>query len=236
MKLQDYVDEIKLELTGGVIDLELTDDQIAQLVQKELREVQRYIDETKLVTVPFSKCIDLTGFNSSAIVAVYRTQGYIGNDTPKDSMVDPMYAQMWGAFTNGNTMYNLNDYVMNYASFNVLLQLRNTTSTDLAFKEDKLGKKLYINTAYDNPQQITIEYIPVFNDVEEITSDYWIDILMRLSIALTKVVLGRIRTRYTHSSATWTQDGETLLAEGNEELTTLKETLRVNSQLNYGID
>ena len=52
-------------------------------------------------------------------------------------------------------MYNLNDYVMNYLSYNTLLQMRNTTSTDLAFKEDKVGNKLYINTAYDKPINIS---------------------------------------------------------------------------------
>lgn len=236
MKLQDYIDEIKLELTGNVIDIGLSDEQLAKIVQKELREVQRYIDETKLVTVPYSPCIDLSGFNSSAIIAVYRTEGYTGDGKAHDSMIDPMYAQQWMIFSNGGTMYNLNDYLMNYMAYNTLLQIRNTTSTDLAFKEDKVGKKLYINIAYDYPQNITIEYIPIFNNVEEITSDYWIDILMRLSIATTKVILGRMRTRYTSTSSQWSQDGEILLEEGNQELNALRERLQVNAQLNYGID
>ena len=60
--------------------------------------------------------------------------------------------------------------------------------------------------------------------------------LMRLSIALTKVTLGRIRTRYTQSNALWTQDGDTILAEGREELTNLREALLANSELCYPID
>ena len=42
-------------------------------------------------------------------------------------------------------MYNLQDYVMNYAAWNTLSQVRNTISTDLAFREDKHACKLYIN-------------------------------------------------------------------------------------------
>ena len=57
-----------------------------------------------------------------------------------------------------------------------------------------------------------------------------------LSVALMKIGLGRIRSRYTQSNALWTQDGEQLLNEGNEELTTLREQLRVASQLTYPID
>lgn len=249
MTLQEYVDEVKLHLTGGILNLELPDETIAQVVKKSLRELQRYIDETKLVTVPFSKCIDLgpytdkdgvehPGFNSSAIVSVYRTQGYTGDQNTgiTESDVDPMYAQMWMSFSNGGTMYNLNDYVMNYLSYNTLLQMRNTTSTDLSFKEDKLGHKLYINTAFDNPVSITIEYIPKFENVEEIVDDYWKDILVRLSLAQTKVLLGRIRTRFKQSSALYTDDGDTILAEGQEELKELRTMLDENSQLNYAID
>lgn len=66
--------------------------------------------------------------------------------------------------------------------------------------------------------------------------DYWIDKIVQLATALTKVTLGRIRSRYTQSNALWTQDGETLLQEGNEELNTLREELRTNHQLVYPID
>lgn len=121
-------------------------------------------------------------------------------------------------------------------SYSTLQQIRNSTSTDLAFKEDKAANKLYINGSYENPEQITIEYIPVLTDVEQVTSDYWIDILKRLSLALVKRSLGRIRTRFTQSNALWVQDGETLLQESNEEIKELREILRQNSTFFYPID
>ena len=83
---------------------------------------------------------------------------------------------------------------------------------------------------------ITIEYIPRYNDVSEIISDYWIDMLIRLAVALTKVTIGRIRTRFTQSNALWTQDGELILEEGNTELAELRQHLMENSQLVYPID
>ena len=69
-------------------------------------------------------------------------------------------------------MYNLDNYLTNFMSYATLLQIRNTLSTDLSFKEDKEGKKLYINCLNDNPMSITIEYIPVYDNVEEIEDDY----------------------------------------------------------------
>lgn len=227
----DYIDYIKLQVTGGLLELEIEDEVIGKFVDSALVELHRYIDETKLVTAPFARCIDLTEFDHSAIVNVYRTEGFTGDSTisAQDSTIDPMYAQQWMAFSSGGVTYSLNNYVMNYLAYNTLLQMRNTTGTDLAFKEDKNANKLYINCNYDIPKAITIEYIPTFKDPVEITSDYWIDILKRLSLAMVKIALGRIRTRFTQSNALWTQDGETMLSEGNEELKELRETLRVNS-------
>lgn len=61
MKLESFVSEIKLALTGGLLELEIPDSTIAQIVNRSLREVQRYIDIPKLITVPYAKCIDLKG-------------------------------------------------------------------------------------------------------------------------------------------------------------------------------
>ena len=66
-----------------------------------------------------------------------------------------MYMQQWMIFSNGGSMYSLQDYLLNYMAYNTLLQLINTTD----FREDRQAKKLYINT-YDRPPTITIEYIP----------------------------------------------------------------------------
>ena len=235
---EDYVRYIKRQLSGNLLELEITDQDIADYVQDALVEIRRYIDQPKLITVPFAKCIDLKGFNHSSVLHVYRTEGFTGDTTEGmvSSQVDPMYAQTWQAFTTGGTMYNLQNYVMNYLSYNTLLQMRNTMSTDLQFKEDKSANKLYINSSYDKPVAVTIEYIPVYETVEEITSDYWIDILKRLSLGLTKIAVGRIRTRFTQTNALWTQDGETLLQEGNEEVKELREVLRTNSCLFYPLD
>jgi hypothetical protein len=239
MTLDEYVEYIKLQLTGWVLELEIDDATIQKFILAAFQELQRYIDETKMVTVPYAPCIDLTDFKASAIVNVYRTEGYMGDASSggfnDGSAVDPMQAQMWMAFSNGGTMYNLNNYILNYVSYNTLMQMRNTTSTDMTFREDKHAKKLYINTS-SKPTNITIEYVPIFQDVDEITSDYWIDILKRLSLAMTKIALGRIRTRFVQSNALWTDDGATILEEGNKELEDLRETLRTNSTYFYPLD
>ena len=97
MTLEEYVENIKFELTGGILELEIDDETIGKAVKQALFEVQRYIDETKLVQVPFASCIDLTDFKHSSITHVYRTSpiGDLANTNNGISSVDPMYAQVW---------------------------------------------------------------------------------------------------------------------------------------------
>ena len=92
---QYYIDYVKLQLTGGVFDLEVSDEVLGRYLDFALVELQRYIDQTKLITVPFAKCIDLTDFDHSAIVHVYRVEGFTGDSAAAvtDSAVDPLYAQ-----------------------------------------------------------------------------------------------------------------------------------------------
>jgi hypothetical protein len=238
MKLDDVLSEIKIELTGYVLEMEINDETLVSIVNKALRELTRYWDETKMVSVPYSSCIDLAGefFDEqvSSIVKVYRTEGF-GDSGSISVMNDPVQMAQFAIFSNGGTMYNLNDYIMNYTSWMTLNKIQNNMSTDLSFKEDRHNKKLYINN-HNAPRMVTIEYIPKLKSVEDIQSDYWIDILIKYCVALTKVVLGRIRTRFSQSNALWTQDGDKILEEGNTELKELREILRVNSNMNFLID
>ena len=240
MKLEDILDEVKLELTGYILDMEITDETLVSVVKKALRELERFWDESTMITVPFASCIDLDGefFKEkvSSIVKVYRTEGVGDSDGGLSVVNDPIQMAQFAIFSNGGTMYNLNDYVLNYASWMSMYQIKNSMSTDMAFREDRHNKKLYINKVMSTPSFVTIEYIPKLRDVEDIQSDYWIDILIKYCVALTKVVLGRIRTRFAQSNALWTQDGDKILEEGNTELKELRELLRLNSNMTYLID
>ena len=240
MTKNDVRQEVTLELTGQVLEMELDDSTLDLTINKALRELQRYWDETTLVTIPYASCINYAGTpleESSSIVRVYRTVG-VGNseDAGNSVTMDPMYAQQWMVFSNAGTMYNLQDYVMNYAAWSTLSQVRNTMSTDLAFREDKHACKLYINNNISSPGNITVEYIPKLRSVEDIKSDYWKDVLVRMSLDFAKIQIGRIRTKFTQSNALWTLDGDKLLEEGNTDLKELREILRANSNMVYPIN
>ena len=229
MKLEEYVNWIKLELTGGILELEIPDTTIADIVKSSLTELQTYITMTRLVTVPYSECIDISGLKSSRVVKVYRVASSSEN-TSRNAMIDPLFGQRY-------YMYNLNDtalmtsFVQDYAAWLTTKQIASTMGTDMQFEEDKDAQKLYVTNINGTPKEVTIKYVPKYEDVSEITSDFFIQIIKRYSLAYTKVILGRIRSRFTQSNALWTQDGGTMLTEGNEELNSLRESLRTNKSL-----
>lgn len=238
LDLQGYIDNIKLQLTGGVLDLELTDETLAQLVNAALREVQRYIASTKIITIPYKACIDLSDYNVSSVSRVFRADGYvIANSDIENSAAytDPMYLGIWQMMSGNGNAFGISDWSYNYGAWNTALQIRNTLSTDLIFRFDKSTNQLYINVAFDVPDVITIEYVPYYKDVSEVTSDFWVDIIMKLSLALAKVTIGRIRTKFTQNNALWSLD-TSILQEGQEELNNLRELMRNSTQLIYGID
>ena len=238
LKMEDYITYVKRKLGGARLRLEISDEEIGNIVLDALQEINPYYNQTAFITIPYSKCIDLTDFDYRKIIHVYRTEGFTGDTTTSttSSTVDPMYAQQWMAFSNGGTTYNLNSYVLNYLAYNTLLQINNTTTTDMAFDMDKTGNKLYINCKYDIPTQVTLEYYPSLTDVSQINSEDWIIILKAFSVALAKEEIGRIRNRFTQSNALWNQDGETLLSEGKEEAQKLRDYLKTNKNMGMGVD
>ena len=244
MDITAYREEIKLKLTGEILELELSDDTIDKIVNSSLREIQRYICSTNYVTVPYAKCIDMGNIKDnsgrdikvSSVSRIFRSEPDIVTNGTGVSMMDPMQAAQWQLISGLGTINNLQNYTYNLASWLTMLQIRNTLSTDLAFTYDKAANKLYVNISSGTPCNITIEYVPRYDSVEEITSSYWIDTIIRMAVALTKITVGRIRSRYTQSNAIWTQDGAQLLDEGLTEYRALQEYLQTNTQLSYGMD
>ena len=177
MDMQAVQDEIRLQLTGCVLNLELSDESLTKIVNMSLREIQRYIDTVAIITIPYEKCIDLSSYSISAVIGIRRAQGEIAtsNSNPSITVADPLYMSKWQILSRNGNISNIGDYALNFASWSTIQQIENTTSTDLAFYYDKLNQKLYVNINSNFPTSITVLYVPRFDDVSQITSDFWTD-------------------------------------------------------------
>lgn len=237
-----YLNYVKLMTTGDVLETELSDDTIVKAINVALQELNRYYNVSQLIYVGATgSCIDLqkveedNDIEINYVSNVYRTQalGSSQQESSGSSYVDPVYSSYW---TQSGSYYVSTYKMYDYLSYNLMNRLQNTASTDLSFTEDQVNKKLYVNLSSSDSVELTIEIVPKLTKVEQVKGNYWIDILCRLSLAYLKIILGRVRSRYTQSNALWTQDGERLLEEGTNELKELRDRLQAKADVTYPVD
>ena len=89
-----------------MLDIELDDASLDKLLNSAFREVQRYIDTTKIITIPYKQCIDLSEYKINAVVRVFRATAYTGNsETGSNSVADPMMVSQWQLLAGPGNLY-----------------------------------------------------------------------------------------------------------------------------------
>lgn len=226
-KVDDYVNWIKLTLGGTVVSLEC-EEQLPQIVEMAFEELKNYITDIDTLTLPFNNVLDLSNYNVASVHYIMRGSN---NSTSLQQLQDSMYL-----YINQSNWALQSDYADRIANAMLIQQNKSMISTDLDFYFDKLENKLYIHSQQLCPTSITIAYTREYNAVEDIYEPFWQEKLRRLALALTKEILGRIRSKYTPSNATYQLDGATLLSEAQAELTELRQWLDANSDVLFPMD
>lgn len=225
MKMQDYVDDIDFQISGGVLELEIRD-QLPKCVNKAFREIKRYMNTPSYKTVPYSNSIDCSQYNVYNVMSVLRTA--------------PIYGTTYG--TSDMDVFSLaasatgTSYLNYYENRMLQIQQRNTISTDLEFLWEPETKMLRLSVNPPYPSAVTIEYVNDYKNVDEVTEPYWQDWILQLATGYAKVITGRIRSKYLLKSSQYELDGKDLVAEGNEEINRTREFLRENSNNLYPHD
>ena len=218
-KMKKIVLYIESQLGAQVLELELKPEDIKLIVEQAFEEIVHYMTDTYTVSVPYAECIDLKKYNIDSVESVMRGQ---------DSILTGVPFQMPAMdLMNITGMYNIDNYT------NALLIKRNlnTLATDMAFHWDKPNRKLYVYANPNKPTIVTINFKPEYYSVEDIREEYWETQLRKLALGMTKVVLGRIRSKYTSNSAKFQLDGNTLLQEGNADIQAVRQHLDENKDI-----
>ena len=218
-KMKQIVKYIENNLGGQVLDLELTPENIKEIVEQAFEEIKHYMTDLYTVTVPYAQCIDLKKYNVDSVESVMRGQ---------DSILTGMPFQMPAMnLMNITGIYNLEDYT------NALIIKRNlnTLATDMDFYWDKPNRKLYVYANPNIPTAVTLNVKPEYYSVADIRESFWETQLRKLALGMCKIVIGRIRSKYTSSSAKFQLDGPTLLSEGNTEVQQVRDFLQNNKDI-----
>ena len=224
LSLKNYVDDVLLQLGSSVVTVEIEED-VPRIVELAFNELKNYITDIETMTLPYAQTISLEGKNVSNVIYVIRGH----NNSGPGGFQDIMYIYSRQSALN---TYTLTDY----ARALLAQQNKNALATDMDFYYDKRNEMLYLYAQQALPSTITLAYTMEYDNVEQIIEPHWQNLLKRLSVAMTKEVLGRVRGKYTLNSATYNLDADTLLSEAQSELTTIREYLHSNSDMLLPMD
>lgn len=228
--MKSYVDYVMKNLGNQILKIELSESQVEEVVKMALGELTHYINDTKTITVPFNSVIDTSKWPLKVSVVNYVMRGqsainYIPTEAISSYYINGVnFGQSAG---------------MSLDRISVALQAQgnmNAISTDLDFRFEKDEQKLYVTCNAAKPRTLTVDYMPEYTCVDDIKEPYWQNYLKRFSLAMTKVILGRIRSKYNLNSSQYSLDGDTMLAEGNSELQEIRTTLQNNNDSLFVID
>lgn len=225
MTMQEIVQEVNFQL--GVPANELVEElDTNQAVLIAFRELKRYMTTPVDLTVPYQPRLDLVklGIKTTEVLNVQAARPRIGltmSSIDSGNVFQVAAAVNTYSAIGQTTSINIDPIMTEMA----MAQVRNTLATDFQWKYDTVNQVIYCAHRDPRPSQVTITYVPDYQDVSEIKSLQWQDYLRRLSLAHMKVALGRTRSKYTVEGSNVKLDGEVLLQEGNAELETLRTEL-----------
>ena len=225
MTMAEIVDQVSFML-GLPTNDNVEQQQVEKAVLIAFRELKRYMKTPVDKTVPYAPRLDLVKLGIHTVKVLYVQAAY------------PRIGLTLGTIDSGNVFQvaaSVNTYsaIGQTSSLNIdpimtemaMAQVRNTLSTDFQWKYDVDNQVIYCAHRDPRPTQVTIRYVPDYQDVSEIKSNTWIDYLIRMSEANMKKSLGRSRSKYTVEGSNVSLDGEILLQEANAELDKIREEL-----------
>lgn len=226
MKMSEYVDDISFQLGGGIVEVEI-ESSLPKCVNKAFRELKRYFTTPQYRTVAYSNTIDCSDLKVYAIINVMRSSPIYGTAIGDLTGLD-VFSTAASAMSAVDTSA--------YETVLQKIQIRNQMSTDLDFIWEPETKLLRLNVNPPFPTFVTINYIPDYDDVEQVTEPFWEDFILKLATAYAKIVLGRIYSKYTLKSSQFELNGKDLLEEGNKERDEIITYIRENIDIVLPID
>lgn len=247
----EYQEYIKLML-GAVDDndcsLELSNDTLTRYIKLAFLEIKPYINVRKRATLQWTHnengAINLADNNIKAqnVITVRRgqSQGYINGSSSLNGSWSSFEVTSDGTYPNvklytaGGSLAGLgasnNPSQDAWVQEKAMLKGINATSGDRHFLFDYDRQLLFINFNAATPQTITIDYIPDYDNAEQIDDSFWVDIIQKKSLALTKLGLSQYRGKYSSvSGAPFVLDYQRLQSEGEQLNQQVNEILEENS-------
>lgn len=233
------IDDVMIELGYPVISLYITQTQINQMIDFAVRKCAHKATPKFLSTFYASGCVDVSGYDMEAVSAVYK-----GDISSSGSGVSDGVEGCSNCGTDGALGCNVCDKLCQYRGYsnNLLRGDWNNEMYDmLAWQNarsqmqslmlfdwylDYTAQKLYLDNFSG---LITVEYTKSHITAEDLSHDTaWFSWIRDYTLALCKVIEGRIRNKFKVSSAPFEIEADELIQEGNQEKENLEQQLTEN--------
>lgn len=229
MKIQDMVEDIKVDLGCDVNSLGISDDTITRKVREALRKISSYAPYVVISTLPVSGGkVDLPE-ETSTVVEVMHTKASptsnisLGDDQDLFSVQKYMYNSTGG----GTDPYT---FMTQMAEMKTLQSMVNLG--DWHF--DKQNHSLYLSNYTESA--VTVRYLRAYTDLSEVTDELVIQKVKEYALALCKIIEGMIRRKLQSAPGAIQLDGDSLVSEGTSEKNMLDQTLPTTFKyLRFGI-
>ena len=222
---ESMVKRIKLMLGSSVLKIEISDEDIESLISIALDTIKPYLVDYKYITLPYARSIDLTEYNVVEVIRVI----------PSYLLHNSNYAVEADTYFSGISEYSisLGNGLGNSTAYLKEKALRTAKGSvypdfDIPFDYDESTNTLMVSP-YLISGDITIECLPDYKDVDELKDQKTLKWIYLYSLALTKEVIGRIRSKAQSQNVPIHLDGDTLLKESSAEKSKLEEEL-INNQ------
>lgn len=221
------IDDIKMELGWPIIDIELSDKNINLVLDKTMRDLQPYILFTHYKTLENAPIIDLPE-DVAYVLDIYRGEPKGSAITAPNMLNDNEI--LFGATAHNSMLLDTgslsggggNDGITSYYLMKLFYNSIRGNTASIDFTQN--GDKLYVEHAMGG-EQVTIEYVPVIKEPEQLTDSYWYKKLYDLFLANCKIVIGRARSKYKIQASKYELDGDAILNEGLEAKSRIIEEL-----------
>lgn len=211
---------IKDELTGGIVNLEISDNIIERNLERAIALSSDYFNYTDFKSLEIKKTSGSSGYarlneiddedHIPTIVAVYPTKNVLN--------IDAALLGLGSVFISNTAALNpqLNAYS------NMISKL-STLESMLGRNAKVVGDKLHVSHYFGN---VTVEYIPQVVDIAKIHEGDWIRFLIDYTTALCKRQIAQVRGKYVVDSNPASNNAAELISEANEKIATLEEDLK----------
>jgi len=204
---EGIINRTKARLGFPTIKFELPDETMAQLIQEAVDYINQYVVQYYYKEANGDAVVDMTEEQPTSIIRIYESTPILGQGA-NDIDIFALASRQSSGYPSSK------DIILNKS---ILSERKNLRTQD----HKLVGNKLYL---YGYRGLVTIEYTK-FTPLEEIKETKYQSWVRNYVLALTKIAIGEIRSKFTLSNFPVAFNGETLKTEGIEEKNKLETLL-----------